>query len=302
MTTVNQRVGVIQASVINGIDAGGTMSARIQAGYDEIIESEPDGLEVPISDRGAQFVRGTVVSQDWIHAVELLTGTLGTYVFHERQSGVAALGGYITHTITNPVIHNIRIDLTKGGYATVTFDFECRAADEIETIADMWGMLDDQAAPTYVTAARGGWRVQTALHGAVNIYHVSSFSFALKLDLVKACNDADVAYTCVDARLDGARPTGSITFQDSSIATAQLKAQQLGLAARASLVLTVTQSGGAAAKTITILGVIFDSLGSNAGSNVKFTDYTMPFRVTNDITTELTVAGTNKIIVIADVV
>jgi len=161
MATVNERVGVIQASVINGIDAGGTMSARIEAGYDEIIESEPDGLEVPISDRGAQFVRGTVVTQDWVKAVELLTGTVGSYCFSERQSGVAVDTGYIKHTITNPVIHNVRLDFNKGGYATAAFDFECRAADDAKTIADMWGMLDDQAAPTYVAAARGGWRVQS---------------------------------------------------------------------------------------------------------------------------------------------
>jgi len=304
MATVNERVGVIQASVINGIDAGGTMSARIEAGYDEIIESEPDGLEVPISDRGAQFVRGTVVTQDWVQAVELLTGTVGTYCFSERQSGVAVDTGYIKHTITNPVIHNVRLDFNKGGYATAAFDFECRAADDAKTIADMWGMLDDQAAPTYVAAARGGWRVQSTTFDdgldVINIYHVTAFSFGLKLDLVKACNDADVAYTCVDARLDGARPTGSITFQDSSIATAQLKAQQLAMHARDTLVVTVTQSGGATAKTITIAGVVFDSLGSNAGSNVKFTDYTMPFRVTNDTTTQLTLAGENKIIEIAD--
>jgi len=300
MTAVNERVGVIQAVAINGVDAGGAMSARIQAGYDEILESEPDGLEVPISDRSVQFVRGTVVTQDWTHAVDLLTGTVGTYVFSERKSGVVAATGYIKHTITNPVIHNVRLALTKGGYGTLTFDFECRAADETKTIADMWGMLDDQAAPTYISAARGGYRISTTVHGAVGIYHVTAFSFALKLDLVKDCNDADVAYTCVDARLDGARPTGSITFQDSSIAAAKLKAQDLVLAARGTLVLTVTQSGGATAKTITILGVAFDSLGSNAGSNVKFSDYTMPFRVTNDTGTQLTLAGANKIIAIAD--
>lgn len=302
MATVNERVGVLQASVINGVDAGGAMSARIEAGYDEIMESEPDGLEVPMSDRGVQYVRGTVVTQDWIHAVDLLTGTVGTYVFHERKSGVVPATGYIKHTITNPVIHNVKLDITKGGYGTVTFDFECRAADETKTIADMWGMLDDQAAPTYVSAARGGYRVQTALLGALSIYHVTAFSFSIKLDLVKAANDADVAYTCVDARLDGARPTGSITFQDSTITTAKLKAQDLALAARATLVVTVTQGGGATAKTITIAGVVFDSSGSNAGATVKFTDYTMPFRVTNDTTTQLTLDGTNKILVIADVV
>jgi len=301
MPTVNQRVGIVQAMAINGVDAGGAMSARISAGYDEILESEPDGLEVPISDRGTQFVRGTISSQDWTEAVNLLTGTVGTYVFYERRSDVVVATGFIKHTITNPVIHNMRIDITKGQYGTVTFDFECKAADPTKTIADMWTMLDGQAAPTYISAARGGWRVTTALLGSLAIYHVTAFSFSLKLNLVKACNDADVAYTCVDARLDGARPTGSITFQDSAITASKVKAQQLLVAARATLVVTVTQSGGVAAKTITIAGVCFDSGASNAAPNTPFTDYTMPFRVTNDTTTQLTLAGTNKIIAIANV-
>jgi hypothetical protein len=284
---------------INGVDAGGMMSARIEAGYDEILNTEPDGLEAPISDRGCQFVRGTIVSQDWIEAVNLLTGTVSTYIFYERRSGVAAATGYIEHTLANPVIHNIRLEFRQGGYATVTFDFECKADDETSTIADMWVMADTQPAPTYITAARGGWRVQTALLGAVNIYHVTAFSFSLTLGLVKACNDADVAYTAVDARLDGSKPTGSITFQDSSIATIQLRAPKLLLAARASLVVTVIQSSGASAKVITIAGVVFDSLGSNQAANAPFSDFTMPFRVANNTTTQLTLAGTNKIIAIA---
>ena len=36
MATVNNRVGLPQAIVINGIDTGGAMTARISAGYDTI--------------------------------------------------------------------------------------------------------------------------------------------------------------------------------------------------------------------------------------------------------------------------
>jgi hypothetical protein len=65
------------------------------------------------------------------------------------------------------------------------------------------------------------------------------------------------------------------------------------------LVVTVIQSSGASAKVITIAGVVFDSLGSNQAANAPFSDFTMPFRVANDTTTQLTLAGTNKIIAIA---
>jgi hypothetical protein len=304
MPTVNQRTGLPQGALINGIDAGGAMSARINEGYDNIISSDPDGLQVPVSDREVQFVRGTVVTQDWIDAVALLTGTVGTYVFYERRSAVAEATGFIKHTITAPVIHRASLDFSKGRYGTLTFDFECRAADPTKTIADMHAMTDTLAAPTYVAPGRGGYRVTVAqlspLATPISIYHVTSFNLALTLPLVKECNDADVAYTCVDARLDGLTASGSITFQDSTITSAKLKAQDLLLHARADLKLTLTQSGGATAKTLTVAGVVFDNIGGNADVTKPFSDYTMPFRVANDLTTQLTLAGTNKILVIAD--
>jgi len=304
MATINNRIGVSQAMTINAVGAGGMMSARIQAGYDNIISSELDGLAVPVSDREIQCVRGSVVTQDWVEAVNLLTGTVGTYVFYERKSGAAEATGYVKHTLTNPVIHKVNIDFAKGRYGTISFDFECRAADPTKTIADMWAMTDSQNTPTYVSAARGGYRISSAslspLASPVSIYHVTAFNFALTLQLVKECNDGDIAYTAVDGRLSGMTATGSISFQDSAITTAKLKAQDLLLHARASLELIATQSAGAAAKKITIAGVVFDNMGGNTDVTKPFSDYSMPFRVANDLTTQLTLTG-NKIITIADV-
>lgn len=298
MTTVNNRVGIPQAIVINGVDAGGAMTAAINAGYDNIMRSAPDGLQVPIKDKEIQFVRGTVTTQDWVEVVNLLVGVVGTYVFYERKSGVAPATGFIQHTITNPVIYQASFTLTKGGYATASFSFECRAADETKTIADMWALLDSQAAPTYLTTARGGYRIETAAHGAISIYHVTAFNFGLTLPLVKACNDADIGYTCVDARLDGLTAAGSISFQDALITGAILTCQQLIAAAKGSLVLVVTQGQGGADKTITIAGVDFNNVGDSSGANTPFTEYTADFDVANDETTQLTLEGTNKIITI----
>ena len=298
MATVNNRVGVPQAITINGVDAGGAMTAAINAGYDNIMRSAPDGLQVPIKDKEIQFVRGTVTTQNWVEVVNLLTGVVGTYVFYERKSGIAPTTGFIQYTITNPVIHQASFTLTKGGYATASFSFECRAADETKTIADMWALLDDQAAPTYLTTARGGYRIETAAHGAISIYHVTAFNFGLTLPLVKACNDADIGYTCVDARLDGLTAAGSIRFQDALITGAILTCQQLIAAAKGSLVLVVTQGQGGADKTITIAGVDFNNVGGSSGANTPFTEYTADFDVANDETTQLTLEGTNKIITI----
>ena len=116
MTTVNTRVGIPQGTSINGVDAGGKMNARIDEGYETIIRSEPDGLEAPTIDREVQYCRGSVTTQDWIHATDLLTGTVTTYVFYERKSGVAEETGYIKHTITNPKIWRVRLNTVQGRY------------------------------------------------------------------------------------------------------------------------------------------------------------------------------------------
>jgi len=297
MATVNQRVKTPQAVTINGVDAGGIMTARLNYGYDNIIKSTPDGLQVPVRDKECQFVRGSVTTQDWVHIIDLLTGVVGTYVFYERKSGVAVATGYIQHTITNPVIHNVTINFTKEGYAVCSFDFECKPADETKGIADMWVPLDGQAAPTYIAAAYGGYRILTAAHGALSIFHVTAFSFAVTIPLAKACNDGDVGYTCVDADLDAMVAAGSITFQDSTILTATLLAQKLAVAAPSALVLSVRQGQSAASKTITIAGVDFDGFDDSGGGQ-GFTEYTGRFEVANDLTTQLTIAGANKIITI----
>jgi len=304
MVTVNNRVGIPQAMVINGVDAGGAMSAAIVEGYENTIRSAPDGSQIQVMDREVQYVRGTVVTQDWVHLIDLLTGTVGTYVFYERKSGVAEATGYIKHTLTNPVIHNCRINLAQGGYGTATFGFECKAADETKGITDMHGITDDQSAPAVISSARGGFRIETSKFstggGIINIYHTTAFDFGLALPLVKACNDGDVGYTCVDARLDGIAAGGSISFQDTSISAGALLCQQLLVHARDQLELTVRQSQGATSKDITILGAIFGSGNLNSDVNAEFTDYNMPYEISNDPSLPLTLAGTNKIITIAD--
>jgi len=299
MATINKRVRRPQANVVNGVDAGGMMTARIQKGYDEIVRSAPDGLQALILDRVAQFCRGDIASQDWVHAIELLTGTLGTCVFYERKSGAAELTGFVKHTLTAPVIHRIRLSYKQGQYATVAYSFECRAADETKGFADMHAVTDDQAAPTYISAARGGFRIEAAALGALSIYHVTAFDLEIALQLVKRCNDGDVGYTCVDAELTGMTIRGSISFEDMGVTASQLKAAQLLAAERGSLVLTLRQSGAAADKTLTIAGVQCLDDSSDSDANNDASGSTVNFEVTNDSGTPLTLAGANKILTIA---
>jgi len=301
MATVNKRAGKAQAAVINGVDAGGLMVAAIQAGFDDILQSPADGLEIPLIDRATEFVRGSINSQDWVHLVDLLTGVVGTYVFYERKSGVAVATGYIKHTLTAPVIHRCGINLTHRGYGTANADFECKPADETKGVADMWQLADTQAAPSYISAARG-LEITACVHDAtLTVKHVTGLDFVIAMLMSKASQDGDVGYTAVDAELGGIPPTGTLRFQDSSVKdeSTELMAEQLLAAAAGDLVLTVKQSQGATAKTVTIANVVFDSIDTAPAAGTPYTEYSMPFRVANDADTPLTLAGTDKIITIA---
>lgn len=300
MATVNQRIFKPEATTINSVALGGAVTVRTQAGHEGIYRSAPDGLSLPVVDRDCQYVRGTVTVEDWPDAISLITGPLGTMVFYERKSGTAAGTGYVKHTVTNPVIHAIRLAITKGQFAGLSFDFECKFASEAATINDVWVMTDAQAAPTYVASARGGWRISAAVHGSQDIYHLMSAAFNLTIPVLKACNDADVGYTAVDACPEsGMSATGALGFQDAAITSTQLLMNILLVAAAADLVITVIQSAAAASKVITIANVFFGS-GSASGGGIKYTGFDLPFEVTNDATTPLTLAGDNKIITIED--
>jgi hypothetical protein len=304
MATVNKRILQPQAITINGIDAGGAMTAQIQKGYDQFFESAPDGLQIPIIDRCTQFCRGSFVSQDWTKLVSLLTGTLGTYVFYERKSGAALATGFVKHSLLNPLVHKASLSLSSGdksnALATLSSSFECRAGDETDALGDLHVMLDSQPAPTHIAAARGGIRIVSCALGALAIYHATRLSLDISIPLFKASNDGDVAYTAVDADLNGMSVSGSLSFQDATITAARLKCDDLAVAARGSLVTTIRQAGGAANKILTIAGVIFGSSDQSAGQD--YDEFTMPFRVSNDATTQLTLAGANKIITLADAV
>ena len=283
------------------------MSIRLDEGFENIILSAPDGLEGPVKDKEVQYCRGSVISQDWVEFINLINGTIGTKVFSEQKSGVDLATGYIQHTITAPVIHRAKIVFNRsaksGQYATVMYDFECRAEDETKGIADMHTILDGQAAPTYVTAARGGYRIISAAFDTdvdiIDIYHIMRFEFEIALTLVKECNDSDVGYTCADARLGGLKTRGTLSCQDSEVVATQLKAQELVVHASDQLLLTIAQGGGSANQTITMLGVDFNNFTSNSDAGQDFTEYIMNFDIANSGATPLTIAGTNKIIEIA---
>jgi hypothetical protein len=299
MATVNKRVFMAQACTVNGVAGGGATMVNLEAGFENIIRSAPDGLSLPIVDRDAQYVRGSMTILDWVHPVDLMLGAVGTLVFYERKSGTAAATGYILHTLTNPVIYRVALRLTKGGMAALTYYFECKFASETATINDVWALTDAQAAPTYVSSTYGGWRVVTCVHGAANIYHVTDQSFEISAPLLKACNDADLGYTAVDLNVEGGMSAaGSLGFEDATIAASQLQVNKLIVAAKANLVTTVKQSGGAANQIITIANVQFNS-GSQSGGGNKYSGFSLPYEVTNVAATPLTLGGDNKIITIA---
>ena len=305
MATVNQRLRIPQGITINAVDAGGAMSVNIQAGYGNVLLSSPDGLAVPVKDKEKQFVRGTIVSQDWVKILDLLTGTSGTFVFYQKKSKGDDTTGFVKHTLNNPVINEVELRFAtdeKSRYAIITAKFECQAADETKTITDMWTVTDAQAKPAYISAARGGYRIVSATHGTggtqLSILHILGLRLALRMPLNKRCNDADLAYTTVEAVEDGMICDGDLQFEDSTIDTSLL-CQRLLIADKGDLVLTVKQGQGAANKTLTIASVDFDTLGANGSVQNDYDNNQINFSVANTAGAPLTLAGTNKIIVIA---
>ena len=301
MATVNKRVLKIYSNLINGVDNGGATTAKVEAGYDQLLKTPPDGFQFPMVDRVTQFVRGNVASQDWTKVISLLTGTVGTNVFYQRKSGGDDTTGWIKHTLTNPVIHRAMMNLRNRGYGGVNYDFECKAVDPTKTIADMHAILDSQAAPTFAATARS-LEITAAVHGAVNIHHVMGFDFSIALQLNKASNDGDIGYTAVDAFLDGMDAGGSLIFQDATIASSAMLNQTLLTAAAANLVLTVKMSQGAAAKTLTIANVIFGTSEQSPNVEGGYDEFRVPFMIANSSTLPLTLAGTTKVLTIAAVV
>lgn len=307
MATVNKRVRNPQAAVINGIDAGGLMNASIIQGYDTELSSSPDGLGGPaLRDYEAEVTRGSLVTQDLVHLVDLATGTVSTKVFYTRKSGVGPDTGYVKNTIVNPVIHRIALTVTKKQYATIGVNFECKAEDETKGMADEWTKTDEQAAPAYVSAIRGGYRIKSAVFtpdddsiSDINIYHMQALSLLIDLMLHATYDDGDVGFTCVDVDEEGGTYNGSITFQDAGIASLQSTAQQVIAAGRGTLAVTLAMSGGATDKVLTIAGVDPKQYTEDNQPG-KFSEYTLNFDLSNSTDTPLSLDGTNKLITIED--
>jgi hypothetical protein len=301
----NNRTLLLLARTINGIATGGQVSATIAAGYENSIRSAPDGLQVPVIDRDTQFVRGSMVTEDWVHVIDLLTGTVGTDVFYERKSGAAAATGYIKHTLNNPVVYRASLSQSQGQYLRAGCSYECRFDSANTTWTDVWTITDAQAAPTYVAAARGGWRVTEAVFDPagtpITIGHILSFNLDIAMQLVKACNDADLGYTAVDALPEaGMIINGTLVTQDHSINASAMLASRLIAAGRKSLRLTVKSSEGATNKVITVAGVIFGALTQNPTGDGRYNADTLNFIIGNSTTTPLTLNGDNKLITITN--
>lgn len=301
MATTNKRIYQPQALTINAIAAGGLVQHRIQAGYDDILQNPVDGQQLAMADFLTEFVRGSFTTQDWVHIIELLTGTVGTSVFYQRKSGVADATGYIKHSLLNPIIHKMSLNITHRKYSTAEGSYECKAADETDGIADLWTMTDTVAAPTFISSDRGCEITACTFGGTpAAIYHVTSLRLDIELPLLKASHDGDKGYTTVETLLNGIRVSGELRMQHAEITTTQIKASALVQAAAGPLVLTVKQSQGAAAKTLTINGVKFTSAGHDTSADSNDPDeFSLPFMIVNNLALPLTLAGTTKIVTVA---
>ena len=211
---------LVTTANLNGVAAGGLMSASFQFGYEDIVTAPADGLSFPEVDRLTQYCRGTITSQDWINVISALNGAVGTYIFYSRESGAAT---YTKWTVTAPVIHSASFNLAHRGYGSCTWNFECKASNTTDGFATM--LVADTAtatAPAVSVTTHRGLEILTVVHttDTTDIYHVTGLTFNVAGNLMKASQDGDTGYTAVDVVWGGTSMTGTMTIQDSEASDA----------------------------------------------------------------------------------
>ena len=262
MTTTNNRVLHAQNSVINGVSAGGLVTASIFEGFDSVVSSPADGLEMPTTDRFMKVVRGSMVSQDWVELLNIIQGTVGTFVFYEQESGATS---YLKHTITEPVVHAATLDIPVKGFATCTWQFHCRPVADDDTFADMWTKLPGQAVPTAILSNRAVNITGDCMLASTPIPHVTGVTLNINGGLAVSGNDGALTNSGVDVVWGGNAINGTLTSQDPNIT------QTLLDAALGDLIIPLTAAKGGLSphvnQTLTIKQVEFISNdnSSNAG-------------------------------------
>ena len=281
--TVNRRTmqafhggALTTTAVINGIAAGGLVNGTIDYGYEDILTTPADGTTFPEVDRLTQFVRGNITSQDWVNVLAVITGTVSSYIWYERESGLATV---CKNTLLNPVIHQAGITLTHRQHATCNWAFECKAADDDDGFAALFAADTGAVLPAAVTPSTRGLEILALAHGgSLDIYHVQQLQWNLQATLTRGSGDGDVGYTAVD-RVWGGQPLGgSITIQELNAAGADAKAAMAILAAaEGDLVATVLTSQGGANKTLTLKNVVFTTSQQNLDSSGAYMSTTINF-------------------------
>jgi len=260
------------AGIINGIDAGGLMSASIQAGFDDVIAAGYDGFSMPEVDRFTQFVRGSVITQDWIEVLNILAGTVSRYTFYERNSGGPT---FRRNELQWPYIHAASINLAHRGRADCSFNFECWFDNTNSDISKIWTTSDliSDSTVSDTIAYSPGLEIETCIHdpgvGDSDIYHVLGFSMTIAGQLSRASADSDVGYTAVDIGWGGQPISGTLTIQDAE------RHHTLLAAGKADLILVIKMAQGAASKTLTVKDVVFTNLDSTSNSGAGYTGYTL---------------------------
>ena len=271
--TNNRRLHAVMESAanINGVTIGGFVSGTIFEGYENMVASPADGLTFPTVDRFTKVVRGTLTCQDWTEVLDVLAGTVGTYVFYQKESGAAT---YTKHTLTAPVIHSATINIPVRGMASATWSFQCRPAANTDDFSNMWTKLAAQEAPTPATSARTV-NIEGGTHDGDTINHVTGLTININGGLAVAPGDGDLTNTAVDVIWGGSPVTGNLATQDYTMG-------QLLLAnGLADLAITLTSAKGVADKTLTIHNCFFLSNDASPQAGPVYDGHNMPFVVSS---------------------
>ncbi len=268
----------------NGQDAGGLMSANIDAGFDNIINPTHDGLIFPIPEKLIPYVRFSVQSQDVEQAIAVFNGASDDYTFYTKETGLAS---YDMQVLLFPQIHSLDINLVNNGYSSCSWSAECKPVDGTKTHKDMWASTINTEKPAFLSSNRAVKIVSVV--GTSTITHVMGVTFSLNATLLRESMDGALGYTQIE--MENYTAGGSVTFQDTTVATSTLLAVKLLNDAVANLTITMKDSGLAGTATYVIKNVTYTNITTNRDDSGNYVSHTANFIVSDNSGTPVTAAN-----------
>jgi len=265
----NNRVFLAQGLTTNGIAVGGLAEISVDAGYQNIIRSSPDGaVGTEDVDRAGLAVDVSLSGTDVTKGNAILAAAVGDTEFYGKESGAAT---WQKRTMPGVLWHSLDLDLPQTADGSMSLRGAIRFAEGTTTLAQVIAATGEQTQQPVITYPARLFRPHNAIFdpgSEIPPKNLVSVRLALAVEqLLQDFGDDDLGMTAVDI-------TGwndlqvTLVHKDASEINGRDRATQLIEAGRGILTVTLMGRGGAANKTLTI-----NNLQWTRGSGRKAKDY-----------------------------